>query len=379
MTDIERLSLLTSQMHLEAAEDVGNKSAPINHKEIRIHRAALASGRHIPLLKTLLSSYCENDCYYCPFRAGRDFQRASFTPQEFSDLFMNFHKAGVVRGLFLSSGLVHGGTSTQDKLLDTAFLLRNHYHYRGYIHLKIMPGAERDQIFEAMRLADRVSINLEAPNASALSRVAPGKRFEDELLSTLLHMNQIRRQNEPHQAWNDRWASSTTQFVVGGSSESDLDLLAMTENLHHQAGISRAYYSRFNPVPDTPLESHPPTLPERELRLYQASFLLRDYGYQVEELPFQEDGMLPLEKDPKTSWADDHLRGQPLEINTASKSQLLRVPGMGPQGVDKVLRARQHKSLAYLSQLRSLGIRIDIARPYILLKGKPPPQQLSLF
>jgi hypothetical protein len=165
---------------------------PKEQDQAFIHPAQLPNGKNILLLKTLLSSACERDCFYCPFRAGRDFRRATFKPEEFANLFLKLTQSGAAEGVFLSSGLAGGGVRTQDKLLDAADILRNKMSWRGYIHLKIMPGAEKDQVFRAMQLADRVSINLEAPNTDRLARLAPHKQFLDELLQPLKWVEESR-------------------------------------------------------------------------------------------------------------------------------------------------------------------------------------------
>ena len=338
-----------------------------------IHNAVMPGGKRIVLLKTLLTSACERDCAYCAFRQGRDFRRATFTPDELARLFMQLHQRSIAEGIFLSSGVAGGGPRIQDRLIATTEILRHRYGFRGYIHLKIMPGAEREQVLAAMRLADRVSVNLEAPNTERLARLAPHKVFTEELLQRLRWIEEIRR-DVP-----GRWPSSTTQFVVGAVDESDVELLTTTEFLHRQVGLARAYFSGFAPVPDTPLEDHPPNPPRREHRLYQSSFLLRDYGFTVEELPFDAGGNLPLENDPKLAWARLHLVHSPVEVNTADRRTLLRVPGIGPKGVEKLLRERRRGRLHDLSDLRKLGIIAGRSAPYILLDGRRPPHQLSLW
>ncbi|MBN1665659.1 MAG: radical SAM protein [Anaerolineales bacterium] len=379
MSAIERLRMLSNQMHLEPAEDATCPQYSVRKQDaVNISTAQLPNGRQIKLLKTLLTSTCERDCYYCPFRAGRDFRRASFKPDEFARLFAYIHQTGAASGLFLSSGLVNGGLQTQDQLIATAEILRRQHHFRGYIHLKIMPGADREQVLRAMQLADRVSVNLEAPNAARLERLAPRKTFFEELLQPLLWAQEIRQSLPGSQGWNGHWPSTVTQYVVGGSDESDVELLATTEQLHRQAGLARAYFSAFSPVSDTPLENKAPTPALRQHRLYQASFLLRDYGFNLEEMPFGEQGNLALDEDPKTSWARANLL-EPVDINLASPELLLRIPGIGPKGSKAILAARQQRTLRDLSALTRLGIRAQKAAPFILLDGKRPAQQLALF
>lgn len=380
MDSIANLKALSSQMHLEPAEDSDCPVTPGNGKSSgMVYQAALPGGKRVPLLKTLLTSACERDCYYCPFRAGRNFRRTTMKPEEMAQTFMNLHHSRIVQGLFLSSGIVAGGIKTQDKLIDTAEILRNKYGYRDYLHLKIMPGAEKAQVERAMQLADRVSVNLEAPNTERLHQLAPRKAFLEELLQPLRWIQEIRQNQSPSQGWNGRWPSSVTQFVAGGSGESDLELLSTTEFLYNQLGLKRAYFSAFHPIPDTPLENQPPTSAQREYRLYQSSFLLRDYGFSLEDLPFDRLGNLPTGLDPKLAWAQMNLANNPIDINLASPQELLRVPGFGPKSVKTILRFRHRASLKNLSDLRKIGVVTNRAAPFILLNGSRPAYQPSLL
>lgn len=347
--------------------------------DFHIHLAASGGGRQLPLLKAMLTSACERNCNYCPFRAGRDFRRVTFQPEELAQTFFAAHRSGLVEGLFLSTGIFAGGANTQNNLLKTAEILRKKLNYRGYLHLKIMPGAERGQVLQAMKLADRISTNLEAPNASCLQKLAPQKAFEEELVTPLQWAQDIRRTLPAHLGWGGRWSSTTTQFVVGPAGETDLELLSTVDNLHHQTGLQRAYFEAFSPVEGTPMENYPPEDPQRKVRLYQASFLLRDYGFDLEELPFTPVGNLPKERDPKVAYADQVIRGNPIEVNKADRSELMRVPGIGPRGADQILKARRSSSIRELGQLRRFGILTERAAPYITLNGSAPSKQLSLF
>lgn len=384
MDALARLKLLSHQMTLEPAEErSASATRPAAHAAcpagLVVQPAQMPGGRQIQLLKTLLTSACERDCFYCPFRAGRDFRRATFRPEEFARLFFSLSQSGAAEGIFLSSGVAGGGIRTQDQLLDTADILRHRLAFRGYIHLKIMPGAEKDQVLRAMQLADRVSINLEAPNTQRLARMAPHKVFLEELLRPLRWVEEIRRSQPPGSAWNGRWPSSVTQFVPGGADESDLELLTTTQWLNRNVGLKRAYFSAFQPIPDTPLENKAAVDPLREHRLYQASFLLRDYGFDLEELPFTGPGNLPLPTDPKLAWAQANLGETPLEINHASRHDLLRIPGIGLKGVEAILQARRQSKLRDLSALKKLGISAERAAPFVLLDGRRVAWQLSLF
>ena len=377
---LEQLKMLTAQMHLEPAEDALCPQIPAKRQDdIYVGQATLPNGQKIKLLKTLLTSACERNCNYCPFRAGRDFRRATFKPDEFAQTFMALHRAGAADGLFISSGIANGGITTQDKLIATAEILRQKYQYEGYLHLKIMPGAERAQVERAMQIADRVSINLEAPNTKRLEMLAPKKKFLEELVEPLRWVDEIRRDQPDILGWRGHWPSSVTQFVVGAVGENDLELLHTTDYLYRKLHLRRAYFSPFNPIPDTPLENQPAESVKREHRLYEASFLLRDYGFGLEELPFEGDGNLPLNTDPKLAWAQTNLAETPIEINRASRSQLLRVPGIGLKGVEAILSGRRQNKIRSLVELRKIGVNPTRAAPFILLDGKRPAYQLSLI
>ena len=329
-----------------------------------------------PILKTMVTTACERNCNYCPFRAGRSkMKRLTFTPDELAAGLDTLQRAGQVEGMFLSSGIIKGSVTTQDKILDTAEIVRKRYHYQGYLHLKVMPGIEYDQLYRLMQLGDRVSINLEGPTQERLDALAPKKDFQRELLSMLQLTEQIRR-THPH----EKLAGTVTQFVVGAVGDTDQELLSLSNRLYRQYGLTRAYYSGFSPVNQTPFENLSPTDPLREHRLYQASFLLRDYGWKVEDLPFLADGNMLLDMDPKRAWAEMHLREAPVEIMTARREQLLRIPGIGPIAAEAILRARRQGRLTELSHLRQLNIRApEQAAPYILLNGHRPAMQMSLF
>lgn len=344
-----------------------------------VSQAVLPGGRRMALLKTLLTSACERDCFYCPFRARRNFRRATFKPDEMANVFAQMHRAGIAEGLFLSSGVAGGGVRTQDRLIDTAAILRERLKYRGYLHLKMMPGTERDQVLRTMQLADRVSINLEAPNTERLRRLAPGKIFLEELLQPLKWAHELRQTVAPERFGLRRWPSLVTQFVVGGAGEDDVEILSTTHALTRQLKLGRVYFSAFSPVPDTPLENHLPEDPLREHRLYQASFLMRDYGFELEDMPFAQSGRLPLDRDPKQAWAEVNLAEARVEIQRAELAELLRVPGIGPKGAAAIVTARRQARLRDITDLRRLGVLADRAAPYILIGGRAPARQLSLF
>jgi len=374
MDTFDKLQSVSQLMAVEPAEEVGATGAAcgVSPTADYIHYAVMPGGKRIALLKTLMTSACERDCYYCAFRAGRDFRRETFSPDEMARAFDEMARRGQAEGIFLSSGIAGGGLRTQDKLIAAAELLRGKYGFRGYLHLKIMPGAEVEQIRRAMQLANRVSVNLEAPNTQRLSQLAPHKVFVEELVRPLRVIESIRRQQ-------GGGPSSTTQFVVGGADESDHELLATAAQVVREARLARVYFSSFRPVPGTPLEHHPPTPPLREHRLYQSDFLLRQYGFSFDDLIFDERGNLPLDADPKVAWARQHLAHAPVELNRAGRMELLRVPGIGPKTADTILRERRTGHLRELTDLRKLGVAASRAAPFVLLDGRRPAYQLPLW
>src|SRR5229473_5251768 len=231
-----------------------------------------------PILKTMMTTACERNCFYCPFRAGRSkTQRMTFSSDEMAGAFDTLQRANRVEGIFLSSGIIKGSVTTQDKIIDTIEIIRNRYEYKGYIHLKIMPGVEYEQLYRAMQLADRVSVNLEGPTQERLSALAPKKDFERELLS-MLHLAEEIRRTHPH----EKLAGTVTQFVVGAVGDTDQELLSLSNRLYRQMGLTRTYYSAFSPVEQTPFENLSPADPLREHRLYQASFLLDGHSPSIQ-------------------------------------------------------------------------------------------------
>lgn len=388
MDPLEKLRLVGENARLEPGEEVlptGHRGRPALDDIALpgcLHHACTPRG-NLVLLKGMVTNACERNCFYCPFRAGRDFRRATFAPEELAATFFRLYQAGLAQGLFLSSGIVGGGVHTQDLIIATAEILRRKFHFAGYLHLKIMPGADAEQIRRTMALADRVSINLEAPNPDRLGALAPRKDFFQELVRPLQQVEQIRQELGGHPGtWGNLRRSGpslSTQFVVGPAGETDRELLRTTYYLFHKANLARAYFSAFRPIADTPLEHEPAESPLRERRLYQASYLLRDYGFAAEELPYDEGGRLPLDTDPKLAWARQHLAESPVEVNTASRQELLRIPGVGPHLAGRLLEARKKGRLRDLTDLGRLGLPTERMAPFILLDGRRPERQMALF
>ncbi len=382
MNRFRKLNLLSENMDVEEGENLETSlmSCP-ERSTIKklpwITYSKMSGGKTTPLLKSMITSVCERNCKYCSFRSGRDIPRATFSPDDMAGTFLDLYQKKVVQGLFLSSGIAGGGIRIQDKILDTAEILRTKNKFKGYLHLKIMPGAEYDQVLNLMRWADRVSVNLEAPNPERLNFLAPLKNFGEELFSRLKWVDAIRRNKDSQLNWKLKWPSVTTQLVVGPSGENDIEILKASDYLINNFHLARIYFMTFSPVQGTPFENLPAENPVRGQRLYQASFLLRDYGYSFEDFLFNQNGNLDLNCDPKKYWADHHLKENPIEINRASREQLLRIPGIGPKRVELIARYRGRKVIKSESDLKMLGISIDKVGEYILLNGKTPSHQLK--
>jgi len=339
-----------------------------------IYPAVMPDGRRVKLLKVLQSNACTNDCYYCASRAGRDCPRLSFSPDELARAFDEMQHRQLVEGLFLSSAIRTGPEQAMDRMLATAELIRVKYQFRGYIHLKIMPGVTPAHVEQAVQLASRLSVNLEAPTSERLARIAPGKVLE-ELVQPLHWVHRLRLESEGRLVP----AGQTTQFVVGAADESDGELLQTVAQLYRGLDLQRVYFSAFQPVPGTPLAEHPATPLWREHRLYQSDFLLRQYGFTFQELVFDKEGNLPRRADPKRMWAMAHPEFFPIEVNRAPREQLLRVPGIGPRSAGRILRWQRESEFRTLDDLKKTGAVIQWAAPFVLLNGRRLPYQLELW
>jgi predicted DNA-binding helix-hairpin-helix protein len=337
-----------------------------------IYPAALPSGRRVPMLKVLQATGCERACVYCAERCGGQGRAHSLAPEALATAFVDLHRRGRVAGLFLSSAIRGGAVATMDRMLATADVLRGRHGFRGYIHLKMIPGSRPDQIDRAMALATRVSVNMEAPTAAHLLRIAPGKKFDTQIMAP---MRQVARAIERGEFAK---GGQTTQFVVGAAGETDRELATAASVGYRELKLARIYYSAMQPIAGTPSAERAPTPFLREHRLYQTDFLLRSYGFSLDEIPFDEAGALPLATDPKTLWARNHPERFPVEINQARLDELVRVPGIGPSSAKRLLHMRRERRLRDVAALRAAGASWKVASPYLLLDGKPAERQLRL-
>ena len=328
-----------------------------------IYPAVGEKGECVNLFKVLQTNICENNCLYCVNRKDRDCPRVEFTPQELAYLFLEYYKKRWVRGLFLSSAVNLSPNASQEKMLETLKILRQRYNYTGYIHCKILPGVDTGLIEATGKLADRLSVNLEAPNQKCLSQLAPDKSFDRELFAGLKKISSLHEKNPLK-------GGITTQLVVGAANDKDREILSLSHNLYKDYKLRRVYYSAFIPIEETPLENLRPCPPLREFRLYQADFLLRKYNFTANELVFDEKGDLYLDKDPKLAWALANIAKFPIEINKASFEELIRVPGIGRISAKRILEVRKRTRIKEMEQLRNLGAVAKRAGKFITLDGK---------
>jgi predicted DNA-binding helix-hairpin-helix protein len=319
-------------------------------------------GKARPIFRLLMSSKCEWNCPYCPLRSGSAAPRAALAPEELAKVFLPRYERGAAQGLFLSTGVDGDAHAAVGRMLDGVELLRKHHGYTGYVHLKLLPGTSRDEVEQAARLADRLSLNLEAPSAERLARISPERDWGGAVIAQL--------------AWARDWQRAgllpgglATQFVVGAAGESDRELLLTTTWLYRELELRRVYFGAFRPARETPLENLPPTPFVREQRLKEADWLLRHYGFTTEELPYDLGGDLPLHLDPKLAWALAHPERFPIELNTADQETLLRVPGLGPLSVRRILRLRREHRFRDPAHLKGLGGALARARDFIMLDG----------
>ncbi len=319
-------------------------------------------GRCVSLFRVLMTNNCVKDCFYCPNRVQRDVIRTAFRPEELAKLFMEFYRRNYVEGLFLSSGIPQHPSVIMNEMLKTVELLRFKYNYKGYIHLKVLPGADFQYVERATQLATRVSVNMEAPSEGHLAKLSRTKGLEKDIVT---RMNWIRKLSADKRLP----AGQTTQYIIGAAGESDTQIMASVRRLYEEIGLRRAYFSAFQPIPATPLEMVPATPLIREHRLYQADILVRQYRFKYDELAFKRDGNLPTGVDPKMAIALKNVGQYPVEINKANYSQLLRVPGIGQVAASRIIKVRQNCKITGVNQLKSMGVVTKRAVPFLTLNG----------
>jgi predicted DNA-binding helix-hairpin-helix protein len=335
-----------------------------------LYPAALPQGGFTVLLKTLLSNACANDCKYCPLRSDTNVRRCTLRPEEVAAAFMEYLRRKKVFGLFLSSAVINDADYTMDKINTVARLLRYKHGFRGYIHLKIIPGASDPAIEDALSLATAVSLNIEAPLKKRFDLLSKKKDYDNDILRPLQFMGRLTGRGMKFSG-----VKCTTQFIVGASDETDSEIIHSMSQLYRKMNFKRVYFSAYQKGlgrPDIPGESSFLSPPDgmfvREHRLYQADFLIRKYGFEGDEIPLDATGNLNIHKDPKEAWADSHPSFYPVKVNTSGKEALLRVPGFGPETVKKIIAARREGKIASLEDLGMKGKRTEKAKNYVIFE-----------
>jgi putative DNA modification/repair radical SAM protein len=384
----------TSKRHSTGGRGIGSTEG------MGICHAYAPDGRCISLLKILLTNSCIFDCAYCINRKSSNVRRARFTVDEVVDLTLGFYRRNYIEGLFLSSGIIRSSDYTMEQLVLVAKKLRLEHDFRGYIHLKTIPDAAADLIEEAGLYADRLSINIELPTDDGLRALAP----EKDATRIRGSMAELRRRIDDTADARARYKSApsfapggqSTQMIIGADAARDSDIVATASRLYDRYRLRRVYYSAFSPIPDAAAEL-PPVRPPlmREHRLYQADWLMRFYGFAPPEVQAAtDDGWLPLDIDPKTAWALKHREAFPVDVNSAPREMLLRVPGLGVKAVDGIVSARRWRRLR-LEDVGRLTVSIGRIRPFLIADGWRPtglsdrldlrpslaasPRQLDLF
>ncbi len=344
-------------------------------------------GRCVSLLKILLTNFCTYDCLYCVNRVSSNVPRARFTVDEVVGLTLDFYKRNYIEGLFLSSGIIQSSDYTMEQVVAVARKLREEHDFRGYIHLKTIPDASDALLAKAGRYADRLSINIELPSSEAMKALAPEKdtrairismgRLRENIDAakaerrdaTKAAASQMKRVVAPR-----RFATGgqSTQMIVGADASDDARILSLSANLYGSYRLKRVYYSAFSPIPDAsaslPLKS-PPLV--REHRLYQADWLMRFYGFASDEIVQRADGMLDLDIDPKLAWALAHREHFPVDVNRASREDLLRVPGLGAKTVDRLIASRRHRRIRS-ADLARLRVAMAKVMPFVTVADHRP-------
>ncbi len=321
-----------------------------------------SDGRCISLLKILLTNCCIFDCKYCLNRKSNNIPRAIFTPEEICAITINFYKRNYIEGLFLSSGIIKNPNYTMDLIIQTVELLRNKYHFGGYIHAKVIPGADESLLKKLGSLVDRLSANIELPTENGLKLLAPNKKS--------VNINKVMKYVKDNRSKNFVPAGQSTQMIIGATKETDLDIMLKSETMYRNYNLKRVFYSAYVPVntdSNLPTISIPPL--KRENRLYQTDWLLRYYGFKVTDILDHENPNLNILVDPKASWALKNLQTFPKEIMTCSYYELLKVPGIGVTSAKRIMKSRQYFKLSF-KDLKRMGVVLKRAQYFITCNGK---------
>jgi predicted DNA-binding helix-hairpin-helix protein len=326
-----------------------------------IYPVTLPNGGTAKLFKTLISNVCSSDCKYCPLQKNADIPRCTLNCNELTETFLDYYNRGEVFGLFLSSGIIGSADRTMEKLTACAEILRKKHNFTGYIHLKILPGSSPAAIEKAVSFADAVSLNIETPGKEFLEKLSTKKDFLRDIVEPMKLISRLT-------AHSRRRVKQTTQFIVGAAGESDRHIVNYTAAMYDRIGMSRVYFSAYqSSSPDNLKEQSisPQQSFMREHRLYQVDFLLRKYEFNQSDVLYDSSGLLSLETDPKEVWAKNNPEFFPVNVNTATRYKLLRVPGLGPMAVDRILTRRKMSKISSIDDIDKVGSRLLKAAKYL--------------
>lgn len=373
MDTIEKLKVLSEDSQYDLACACGTRDDDRRRRGSEgrwLYPVALPQGGYSVLLKTLLSNACTNDCKYCPLRSETDIRRCTLQPEEVARVFMEYYRRKKVFGLFLTSAVIGNPDRTMEKITAVAQLLRSKHQFRGYIHLKIIPGASDAAVREALCLSTAVSLNIETPGKRHFSVLSRKKEFDRDILRPIRLMGRLTAKGMRFSK-----VKCTTQFIVGASDETDSEITEAIFDLYQQLNFKRVYFSAYQKGlghPDIPGERKFLTNPGesflREHRLYQTDFLIRKYGFDREDISFDGSGNLRLDRDPKEVWAQNHPDHYPVRINTAEREALLKVPGLGPETVASILKMRRERRISRLEYLGIRGKRLHKVAGYVIFE-----------
>lgn len=356
---------------LRHTRDVG-ALGPLNIRDLRT-----GPGMRTKLLRVLMTNACSFNCHYCPMRRDRELPRTLLKPEELVRIFLGALERRWCEGLFITTGIPGRPTHVVDELIKTLELLRERHRFAGYIHVKLPPGGDAAQIERLTQLASRVSLNFETACGATLTPIAPEKNWAttyadfERVRQQVVREREARAHGRPRDPLHPNGAAGITmQFVVGAGPDTDRTVIGTVANLRESGGVHHPQFSAFRPIARTPMESLPAAPALREYRLYQAAHLLTDYGFQADEVEFEANGNLPLGMDPKASWAIAHPELFPVEITTASREELLRVPGIGPLIARRLVETRGNTSIRGLVDLRKLGVLVNRAAGFLTLRGR---------
>jgi predicted DNA-binding helix-hairpin-helix protein len=371
MDTLQKLQLLSDASQYDLACACGT-----NDKDRRkrgtdgawLYPVSLPAGGSAVMLKTLMSNTCVNDCKYCPYRETTDVRRCAIGPDEMATIFLNYVRKNDVFGLFLSSGVVKNPDHTMHLLNDTAQILRTKHKFKGYIHLKVIPGASDAAIEESLGLANAVSLNIETPGVHRFTRLSSKKDYLNDIIHPLQLISKLTAQGSKYSR-----VKKTTQFIVGASDETDAEIVKYTTGLYDKLALNRVYFSAYQRgLGDSTIPGEQNTTTDietgfvREHRLYQVDFLLRKYSFTANDIYFDKTGALYQDADPKMVWARHHPELFPINVNHATKDELLKVPGIGPESARKIMEQRKKTRIRGGDELPIRGKRRVAVKDYLV-------------